>query len=63
MIGIFAKLGASSGTIKLTLEDKHMGYIVTIILLIGWVISDGTADTALIAAGLFAIAGAISFHR
>ena len=40
-----------------------MGYVIMIFLLIGWIFSEGTSDAALIAAGLFAIAGAISFHK
>ncbi|EEX21843.1 hypothetical protein [Blautia hansenii] len=40
-----------------------MGYVIMLFLLIGWVFSRGTSDVALVAAGLFAIAGAISFHE
>lgn len=42
---------------------KYIGYICAIILWIGWSLSGGTNETALIASGLFAIAGAISCHK
>nr|DAD63853.1 MAG TPA: hypothetical protein [Caudoviricetes sp.] len=40
-----------------------MGYVATIILVVGWYCSGGTVDSLLISAALFAIAGAISFHN
>ena len=40
-----------------------MGYAIMVILLVGWMISGGQAKEALIASGLFAIAGAISFKK
>lgn len=40
-----------------------MGYVIMLFLLLGWIFSGGTNDATLIAAGLFAIAGAISFHE
>lgn len=40
-----------------------MGYIVSALLLYIWLASGGAADNLLIPAALFAIAGAISFHK
>ena len=40
-----------------------MGYIATGLLLYVWYISGGAADNLLIPEALFAIAGAISFHK
>ncbi|MDD3253090.1 MAG: hypothetical protein PHV18_11070 [Lachnospiraceae bacterium] len=40
-----------------------MGYIAMGLLLCAWYVSGGAADNLLIPAALFAIAGAISFHK